>query len=377
MPGDNAGWKREPARFLWRIRTLFSAVRVEMSDRSSQNTIHFPAAPSRFCNNVKSKRQPTKRCRNPATHGDQCGLHYKHPVLFGDDKKPPRKLNRKLNRLSQKKAEEDALGKIGRWIRTLPRHHKTPVNDTDFFSMEPLSELSPEYFISYPEANQIYGFDLRSLHTIAHQEPPLNPYTRSPIPASVLDLVRTRVAALEARGLPVRWTPLDPPTPEQQARMRIVDLFLAINDLNYYSTPEWYFAMDAAAHRRYYAELHSIWALRAGLTEEQKERIVPDHRRRLFRIISVAELTVDEIARLNASTMRMFVSSAVDKNDRIVGAMYVVSALTLVNREAKEAYPWLYESVYEPPPVSRFGWLQRLFRIRNLPFLEIPLREEE
>jgi len=158
--------------------------------------------------------------------------------------------------------------------------------------------------------------------------------------------------------------------------MRIVDLFLAINALNYYSTPDWYFAMDAAAHRRYYAELHSIWALRAGLSEEQKERIVPDHRTRLFRILSVADLTAEEIARLNASTMRMFVSSAVDKNDRIVGAMYVVSAMTLVNREAKEAYPWLYESVYEPPPVSRFGWLHRLFRIRNLPFLEIPLREE-
>ena len=348
-----------------------------MSDRSSQNTIHFPAAPSRYCNNIKSKRQPTKRCRNPATHGDQCGIHYKRPVLFGDDKKPPRNPHRKLNRLSQKKAEEDALGKIGRWIRTLPRRNKTPVNDTDFFSMEPLSELSPEYFISYPEAKQTYGFDVRSLNTIAHQETPLNPYTRSPIPGSVLEALRIRVAALEARGLPVRWAPLDPPTPEQQARMRIVDLFLAINDLNYYSTPEWYFAMDATAHRRFYTELHSIWATRAGLTEEQKERIVPDHRRRLFRIVSVADLTADEIARLNVSTMRMFVSSAVDKNDRIVGAMYVVSTLTLVNREAREAYPWLYESVYEPPPVSRFGWLHRLFRIRHLPFLEIPLRVEE
>jgi hypothetical protein len=159
--------------------------------------------------------------------------------------------------------------------------------------------------------------------------------------------------------------------------MRIVDLFMIINELNYYSSPDWFFSMDATAHRRFYAELHMIWSVRAGLSEEQKERIIPNHGTRLFRTLAVSELTMADIVRTNASTMRSFVSSAVDKNDRIVGAMYVVSALTLVNAEAREAYPWLHESVYEPPPVNRIGWLQRLFRMRTIPFLELPPRAEE
>ena len=47
------------------------------------------------------------------------------------------------------------------------------------------------------------------------------------------------------------------------------------------------------------------------------------------------------------NVIRMFITSAVDKNDRILGAMYVVSALTLVNEQARNAYPWLYESVFD------------------------------
>ena len=386
MPGENASPGDSWPRFLLRIRILFSAIRVEMSDRSSQEVRNTVVYNTILCNNIKSKRQPTKRCRNPATHGEQCGLHHKNPTPFGAASPL-----RKRNKLSQRKAEQEALTKIGPWARRclVARNRRKGgpafyvrdqlVNDTDFVSMDPLRSLNSDYFFSYAEGKQLYGFDLRSLHTLVAQATALNPYTRSLIPAIVIESVGKRVAALESRKLPVRWPPLDPPTPDQQVRMRIVDLFTIINELNYYSTPDWFFAMDAAAHRQYYAELHSIWSVRAGLSEEQKQRIIPHHGARLFRTMAVSEMTAEGIARLNASTMRIFVSSAEDKNDRVLGAMYVVSALTLVSAEAKAAYPWLYESVYEPPPppIGRFGWLHRLLRIQTIPFLQLPPRAEE
>jgi hypothetical protein len=349
-----------------------------MSGRSShpQNTISYSTV---LCNNIKSKRQPTKRCRNPATHGQQCGIHHKNPVPFGS-------AVRKLNKLSQRK---EARAKIGRWIsRCLvfrnirkggPAFYVRDqlVNDTDFVSMDPLVSLNSEYFFSYTEAKQLYGFDLRSIYTLIQQTNPLNPYTRSPIPITVTDHVRKRVMTLEALKLPVHWVPIEPLTPEQQTRMRIVDLFTIINELNYYSTPDWFFEMDAAAHRRFYIELHSIWSVRAGLSEEQKQMIVPNHGTRLFRTTIVGEMTAEGMARLNASTMRIFVSSAINVHDRVLGAMYIVSALTLVNLNAKAAYPWLYESVYEPPPINHMGWLHRLLRLQQMPFLELPPRAEE
>jgi len=162
--------------------------------------------------------------------------------------------------------------------------------------------------------------------------------------------------------------------------MRIVDLFVLLNELNYYSSPDWFFSLDAAGHRRFYAELHAIWAIRAGLTAAQKATIVPGTR--LFRVLPhmTRTMTLESLQKLTAATIRMFIMSATEKSDRTVGAMYIVSAFTLVNAEARGSYPWLYESVYEapalhppPPPPSAFlGWWARLMGARQeMPHLEL------
>ena len=77
------------------------------------------------------------------------------------------------------------------------------------------------------------------------------------------------------------------------------------------------------------------------------------------------------------------ISSAEDRNDRILGAMYVVTTFTMVNRQARIAYPWLYDSVafQEPPEMympqiepfdTLFGinWLQGVF-IEPIPPLSL------
>ena len=377
-----------------------------MSDRKSHSRKSHPREPSPplrntvvytaiVCANIKSRKQPGLRCTNPATVGDYCGIHARKPIPHVAGVSTFRKI-RKLNKLCQKKAETDALERIGRWIdlcrKRRDRKRGGPafyvrdqmVSDTDFFSTESLHETPSQYFVSYAEEGLLYGFDLRSIYTILHRaktlgEPPLNPYTRSSIPDSFARHVTALAAVLKKRGAAVSWEPLDPPTPEQQSRMRIVDLFALLNELQYYSSPDWYFAMETADHRRFYRELHAIWSIRAGLTDAQKATIVPHYGTRLFRISPHAteDLTSDSLQKLTASTIRTFVMSAADKEERVLGAMYVVSALTLVNEEARAAYPWLYESVYEPPavrppPPRLFGWWIRLMGGRDpIPLLEL------
>ena len=366
--------------------------RQERQERPERNTVVYTTI---VCSNIKSRKHPGLRCTNPATIGDYCGIHARKPVPHVAGVATLRKV-RKLNKMSQKKAETDALDCIGRWMgahrRAMNRKKGGPafyvrdqmVNDTDFFSTEPLSDTPSEYFVSYAEGKQLYGFDLRSLYTILHRaktagETPLNPYTRSPIPPLFARHVTALAAQVETKGLSSSWAPLDPPTPEQHARMRIVDLFALLNELQYYSSPEWYFALEPADHRRFYAELHSIWSIRAGLTDVQKATIVPSYTTRLFRIPPHATegLTVEALHRLTAATIRTFLLSAADKADRVLGAMYIVSAFTLVNAEARAAYPWLYDSVYEaprPPPPPPFGAWARMFLAgarARIPFLEL------
>jgi hypothetical protein len=215
---------------------------------------------------------------------------------------------------------------------------------------------------------------------------PENPYNRAVIPSKVIESVSKVVRLLTAHNVSVTWAPLAPPTPEQQFRMKVVDVFRTIDELNYYSSPDWFLQLDLRAHRRFYTELHDIWVHRAGMTIQQKSAIVPGFQSRLFRSAPwvLRDLSLEVVAKLNLSTIRLFVGSAEDRNDKILGAMYVVTALTLVNPAAREAYPWLYETVEPvaampfpgPPPIVgggflTMGWLNEFIQALPPP-LQLP-----
>ena len=338
----------------------------------------------RTCENIKSRKDPKKPCANPATHGAYCGLHFKHPHPWT----PPSpkhaaaaataraaSVNETVGarvrcRKGNAAAAAAAAAKVQGWWRlrrglSIYRIHGPAgnardlcVNDSDFFSTDALVDISGIMFFSYADTDgRIYGFDVRSLHTLLYRarqegEAALNPYTRAEVPTKVARDVSARVRWLTRRRLPTEWAPLLPPTPDQRMRMKVVDLFAHIDSLSYYSSPDWFIGLDARGQRRFYAFLYDIWAVRAGLSIEQKSAMVPQFPRRIFRtpLFATRTMELEELQRLNLSTIRVMTSSASDREDRVLGAMYVISALTLVCAGAQTAYPWLYESVADGVP---------------------------
>jgi hypothetical protein len=259
-------------------------------------------------------------------------------------------------------------------------------NDSDFFSTDAVGDISGVTFYSYKDTdNQIYGFDVRSIYTLLYRartggEGAKNPFTRTALPAFVGHQVQALVRELARRKLPTEWAPLAPPTPEQQVRMKIVDAFSRIDELNYYSSPDWFLELDAGGHRRFYCHLHDIWFIRANLSQAQRNLIVPGYATRLFRTPrwALADQGLEALQRINLGLIRALIGSATDRNDRILGAMYVVSTLTLVCNGARVAYPWLDESVMEEAPavplvahrhaplanLLGIGWLNDLLALR-------------
>jgi hypothetical protein len=162
--------------------------------------------------------------------------------------------------------------------------------------------------------------------------------------------------------------------------MKIVDAFSRIDELNYYSSPDWFLELDVERHRAFYAHLHDIWFIRANLSQAQRNTIVPGYMTRLFRTPrwALADQGLEALQRINLGLIRALIGSATDRNDRILGAMYVMSALTLVCAGARTAYPWLYESVMEEAPavlpvahrraplanLLGIGWLNDLLALR-------------
>ena len=341
---------------------------------------HVNQANDGICNSIRSNKKKNERCINPATHGRFCGIHCKNPKQWSP------------SGIIQ-------ANKIQQWYKTvrglyfLKRHgigywnKDKLINDTDFFSTDPLSDLSGIMFISYMDSQKhIYGFDIRSVHSlftraITNAEPVLNPYTRNEFPESFIQRKSALVDILKRRNISVDWVQLHPPTPEQQWRMKVVDIFNKIDELSYYSSPDWFISLNHYGHAKYYRELYEIWNTRAGLSSAQKSTIVPQYQQRLFRYSPwlVSDQPIATIQKINMNTIRILISSAEDRNDRILGAMYVITAFTMVSRQARTAYPWLYESVSEIPLLSPmegneniqtilgFHWLQNII---NLPMLD-------
>jgi hypothetical protein len=327
------------------------------------------------CANIKSKKESRKRCENLATHGTYCWRHHRNPIAWI----PPspeyiaHRVAARRKKRSDKVAAASALAilqntsaaKIAKWytfwrgLRLYERHGPAMfardlcTNDSDFFSTDAIKDISGFTFFSYKDSdNHVYGFDVRSLHMLITRarlagNTPTNPFTRAELPTMVVRSLMSLVSRMKRWNMMTEWAPLTPPTPEQQMHMKIVDLFGLIDELNYYSSPDWFIDLDSRAQARFYRELYDLWTHRAGLTYAQKEMMVPNFHTRLFRHPpwAVASHSLETLRRLNMNAMRLMITSATDRNDRILGAMYVMTALTTVSNSARTAYPWLHESI--------------------------------
>jgi hypothetical protein len=373
------------------------------------------------------------RCKNTATHGDYCGHHHKHPCVFESpesEQKPKSepKSEKPERRVSERNTRRAAATRIQKWFRETnplhqwrtrgPAYHDRSlcVNDADFFSMDSVADISGFMFFSYMEKDtHIYGFDIRSIATLIanaakanaakaedEDQPPENPFNRDPIPLLEVQKVQKIVEKLKYSKISTEWAKLEPQTPDQQYRMKVVDLFQLIDGLNYYSSPDWFLVLNFSEHMKFYRELHSIWVYRANLTLEQKETIVPNYISNLFHHSprAISRFSAERMKKVNMGVIKTLITSAADRNDRILGAMYVMSAMTLVNSGARDAYPWLYESVIGndlefpeeqeniPPPLfGMTGWLRDLLYMtmpplvpnqqNTMPFLALPPPAED
>jgi len=339
-----------------------------------------------ICKNRKSRRNSNHRCTNLATHGDYCGVHYKKPNPWTPSEKYIMWQQREKAQLYETQNAQNAARIIQIWwkihypLRMIHLHgigyynRSIITNTEDFFSTDSLQILIGRMLFSYMDQDKhVYAFDIRSIHMLIYKarlacEVPNNPYNRIPFSTSLLHKVERLVHYLKQYSIATEWAPLEPATPEQQWCMKVVDLFRNIDELNYYSSPDWFLDLDLDDHGLFYREIHEIWNHRAGLSIQQKNLIVPRFSVKLFRHPPWALLDqpLETLQRVNMYTIRTLISSAEDRNDRILGAMYVISALTLVSHEARCAYPWLYDSVVHSSVHEIMYENERRYGIQNM-----------
>jgi hypothetical protein len=134
---------------------------------------------------------------------------------------------------------------------------------------------------------------------------------------------------------------------QKPTQTRIQELFMEIDQLGNYTDSEWMLGLLVQPLQLLYRNLLDIWRYRAQIPYEVKHRICPveDPFDGLGGLVG-NENELDYWRRLCLGAMENMVYSALDIEYRRLGAMHVLSALTVVSLPARTTFLWLYESMF-------------------------------
>lgn len=307
-----------------------------------------------LCTSIKSKKNPHLRCTSAAVGtGSWCSRHRRSQIAW--ESKVPR-----IPPFT--KRQKTAGARINVWWRLhgrlrARRAHGPALfsldiaqNPKDVYSFDPISTIPFVYHFSYADTQKlVWVFDLRFLSQIMTYGQELrNPFTQELFPARLSQRLQARAEALRGRGIPIVYLDKDILTPEQSWNQKVLDVFLKLHAHGYGANILWFESLGVRGHELFYTSLFRLWTISLGLTEADRERIVPGHnsgRSPLFRWDPVTIIgRYQEIKWWRKQTlglMNAFLTRAREKEVRGCGALYILTALAQTHPGAAEVFPWL------------------------------------
>lgn len=269
------------------------------------------------------------------------------------------------------------------------------VNDSDFYTLEPLKEIDVKYFFTFTSGKFTYGCNIISLiHLIKNKKIVKNPYNRENISIEVIkdifklyDIINIiygfpqDAPIISTSSLLTIYTNIndnqrvrDSMTRtinttnvtitndillERQTKLttmrakpfleRVRELFIEIDHLGNYTHYEWFIHLERHDYIRLYRTLHDIWSYRGHLSREMKCLIciVDDPFQELHRDrIHIHDSSMEIIREMCLKIFEHMVYCGADEEYRKIGALHALSGLTIVSPGARNSMPWLYESLY-------------------------------
>ena len=222
-------------------------------------------------------------------------------------------------------------------------------NVDDFLTTESMREIDYYFFISYKDNdNFVYGFNIISIYNLILKKDTKNPYNRNEFSMELIELVIKRIEY--NRILNKIHHDIIPNQIKITADNKILSLFQKIDSLGNYTQVEWLINLSPFYIRKFILELYDIWDYRAQLSREMKQLVCPPFgtpfREIPIHIIqNTTTLNSDTLKHFCATIIHQFINISPQKENQCLGAIYILSALTLANPNAAESLPWLYQSV--------------------------------
>ena len=131
---------------------------------------------------------------------------------------------------------------------------------------------------------------------------------------------------------------------EQEMEMRMKDVFHKINMLDNYSSHLWFKNLDVMELYILYTKLEDIWNYRVGMDMPEKMRILQTNNGNAFMmsINSIKHITSKiQLPEILLNEIDRFVTEGINRDERKLGAMLMLTGLVEVSYEAASGLPHL------------------------------------
>ena len=226
-------------------------------------------------------------------------------------------------------------------------------NDTDFFTLDKINKIPYTQFYSYKaNDNSIWGFNIVSLYTLftKTKKEALHPYTREKLSFELINNLLQIIKLSKILNIPTNVAlnnnDIDTLDLKKRLELRCLDLFQYMDELGNYTNSAWFLSLTRLELIKFIGELRDIWEYRAQLSDEIKKEICPhDEPFRFINAHNIISMNLSFLQKASLSIIELLIKSGLNRDIQNLGASYVLCALTLVNNDAANALPWLYQSV--------------------------------
>lgn len=224
---------------------------------------------------------------------------------------------------------------------------KKCVNETDFYSLDDISDVTYEQFFAFKDVSgHVYGWDIASLWNLLVRTKPgeklLNPYNCQPFPQDVWSSLNNVFRLSKVLKINVNFSVDVDESYMNSFQSKLLSTFQHINSLGNYADHNWLSNLNINELHHFLQELRDIWMYRAGL-DNNTRNLICNH----FPFVNynLDFINLDSLREMALSSIINLVYKGQTAEYQQLGAMYVLTALTVVSTDAANSLPWLYASV--------------------------------
>tara|TARA_A200000113_G_scaffold132547_1_gene119253 strand:+ start:24275 stop:25291 length:1017 start_codon:yes stop_codon:yes gene_type:complete len=227
-------------------------------------------------------------------------------------------------------------------------------NVDDFLTTEKIKDIHYYYFFSFRDRdNFVYTFHLVSIASLIEKNIRKNPYNRNDFDEDIITKVQRRIYMNKILKQTQEFQEyFNSPTTIQD---RVNQIFHHFDQIGHYMTSSsWFMQLSIHQLRRFIYELYEIWNYRAELNTETRELICPPRGNPFTHLPRNFIANYNNPRLLYSSTLMRNIALTIMENlsysahndeNKNLGILFILSALTLVSTQTRDALPWLYASV--------------------------------